>query len=403
MPARLHIFGLTPEALRDHLTTQGMPAFRAKQVLEWVYHHGVADPRQMTNISGRDRAKLADSLEFVQGTVLREQQATDGTRKLLIDWRGGGEGTGIREQGTGDQTNGSTPLPLIPDPRTQNPGTNPDSQTECVMIPAVSRDSGRQRRTACVSSQIGCPVGCKFCASGLGGLDGNLSAGQIVQQVWQLGNLPGVGGISNVVFMGMGEPLANFEAVTAAAKIMTADWGLGISGRRVTISTVGIPSGIRRLAELDLAVTLAISLHAPNDAIRRRIIPWAKFVTIEQLVEAGREYFERTGREITLEYILLGGVNDQPEHARQLARVARRLRANINLIRYNEVKGLPYDRPATPDVQRFQAILREAGVNTHIRASRGRDIAAACGQLRHEHQHQTPRLAATQPTPATSP
>jgi len=415
MPDRPHIFGLTPDALRDHLATLGMPAFRAKQVLEWVYRHGVADPRQMTNLSVADRGKLADSLDFVQGTVLREQRATDGTRKLLIDWRGGGEAAGIREQGAGDQTKGSTPLPLIPDPGTQNPGTNPDSQTECVMIPAVSQASGKARRTACVSSQIGCPVGCRFCASGLGGLDGNLTPGKIVQQVWQLGRLPrelpgelpggfagelpgelpGVNGITNVVFMGMGEPLANFEAVTAATKIMMADWGLGISGRRITVSTVGIPSGIRRLAELDLPVTLAISLHAPNDDIRRQIIPWAKFVSIDQLIESGRYYFERTGREITLEYILLGGVNDQPDHARQLARVARRLRANINLIRYNEVKGLPYDRPATPDVQRFQAILREAGVNTHIRASRGRDIAAACGQLRHEHHQEAPRLAAT--------
>jgi 23S rRNA (adenine2503-C2)-methyltransferase len=393
MPDRPHIFGLTPEALRDHLDSLGMPAFRAKQVLAWVYRHGVADPRQMTNLSAADRAKLVESLDFVQGTVLREQQATDGTRKLLIDWKGGGEGPGFRDQGS--ENNGGTRLPLIPDPRT----LNPDSQTECVMIPAVSQDSGRQRRTACVSSQIGCPVGCRFCASGLGGLDGNLTAGQIVQQVWQLGQLPGVEGITNVVFMGMGEPLANFEAVTAATTIMMASWGPGISGRRITISTVGVPSGIRRLAEMDLPVTLAISLHAPNDEIRRQIIPWAKFVTIDQLVEAGRFYFECTGREITLEYILLGGLNDQPDHARQLARVAKRLRANINLIRYNEVKGLPFDRPATPDVQRFQAILRQAGVNTHIRASRGRDIAAACGQLRHEHQPEAPRPAAPHSAP----
>ncbi len=385
MPDRPHIFGLNPDTLREHLAGLGMPGFRGRQVLEWVYRHGVADPQRMMNLSVADRDKLAASLDFVQGTVLREQKATDGTRKLLIDWRGE-RGPQIADQGPGPNADGNRSLPLFPAPRTLPPGTNSDAHTECVMIPAVSQESGKARRTACVSSQIGCPVGCKFCASGLGGLDGNLTAGQIVQQVWQLGNLPGVDGMTNVVFMGMGEPLANFEAVTAAARTMMADWGLGISGRRITISTVGVPSGIRRLAELDLPVTLAISLHAPNDDIRRQIIPWAKFVTIDQLVEAGAYYFKRTGREVTLEYILLGGLNDQPDHARELARVARRLRANINLIRYNEVKGLPFDRPATADVQRFQAILREAGVNTHIRASRGRDIAAACGQLRHEHQ-----------------
>lgn len=442
MTDRPHIFSLTPETLREHVAALGMPAFRAKQVLEWVYRHGVADPHRMTNLPAGDRQTLADTLTFVQGTVLQEQLASDGTRKLLIDWQGREQEPGVRRQGSGgrDQGSGREPeasamrLPLVPDPRS----TSPDTQTECVMIPAVSQDSGKARRTACVSSQIGCPVGCKFCASGLGGLDGNLTAGQIVQQVWQLGTLPppeaespkadppeaaspqaaspqavspqadrsrpaSTGSthtqrITNVVFMGMGEPLTNFEPVAAAARTMMADWGLGISGRRITLSTVGIPSGIRRLAELDLPVTLAISLHAPNDDIRRQIIPWAKFVTIDQLIDAGVYYFQRTGREVTLEYILLGTLNDQPEHARELARVARRLRANINLIRYNEVKGLPYQRPASDDVQRFQTILRDAGVNTHIRASRGRDIAAACGQLRHEH---TPAPGSNAPAPGS--
>ncbi len=159
---------------------------------------------------------------------------------------------------------------------------------------------------------------------------------------------------------------------------------MNLSARKITVSTVGVPAGIRKLADLDLPVTLAISLHAPNDDIRKQIIPWAEFVTIEHLLDAGRAYFDKTGREITLEYILLGGLNDQPSHARELAGLTRRLRCNINLIRYNEVAGLPFLRPDDGDVQQFQAVLREAGVNVHIRASRGRDIAAACGQLRHE-------------------
>lgn len=252
------------------------------------------------------------------------------------------------------------------------------------MIPAEAWEGGRSRKTACVSSQVGCPVGCRFCASGLGGLDGNLTAGQIVEQVWRLGSLPGVERISNVVFMGMGEPLANFSAVTQAIQTLMADWALGISGRRLTVSTVGLPAQIRRLAELDLPITLAISLHAPNDELRRSIIPWAEFVTIAEILQAGRYYFDRTGREVTLEYILLGGVNDQAEHARELVNVVRQLRANVNLIRYNQVNGLPYERPGDQSVRRFQEILLAGKVNVHIRASRGRDIAAACGQLRHE-------------------
>ncbi len=372
-----------------------MPRFRGRQVLEWVYRKGVADPQRMTNLSQPDRDAIQSAIEFQRGQVLRHERASDGTQKLLIDWGAGlvlgGAGgrddlAGTPPSGDGGRSGSRSALPVIG----ERAGSGRAAQTECVMIPATSKDSGRARKTACVSSQIGCPVGCKFCASGLGGLDGNLTAGQIVQQAWQLGQLPGVAGVTNVVFMGMGEPLANFEAVTRAARIMIAAWGLGISGRRVTISTVGVPSGIRRLAELDLPVTLAISLHAPNDRIREQIIPWAQFVTIQQLIDAGRYYFEKTGREVTLEYILLGGVNDQVEHARELVAVAGRLRANVNLIRYNEVRGLPFNRPDSGDVHAFQDTLRGGGINTHIRASRGRDIAAACGQLRHEHAQTSP-------------
>ncbi|MCA9303925.1 MAG: 23S rRNA (adenine(2503)-C(2))-methyltransferase RlmN, partial [Phycisphaerales bacterium] len=187
-------------------------------------------------------------------------------------------------------------------------------------------------------------------------------------------------------FMGMGEPLANFKPVMHAVRTIAAPWGMGIGARKITISTVGMHKAIEKLAdELDLPVTLALSLHAPNDDLRRQLIPWADFTTIEQLIHACSAWFDKTGREITLEYILLAGVNDQPEHAEELAVVAKKLRANINLIRYNEVKSLAFKRPDTDDVHRFQHILRERGLNVHIRASRGRDIAAACGQLRHEH------------------
>ncbi len=362
MDHKPHLFDLTPDTFGELIAGWGMPSYRTEQVLEWVYQHGITDPDGMTNLGRAERQVLAQRLCFVQGRTIGRELATDGTQKLLIDWSMDESADGL---GALDVLQGGSA-----------------SQTECVMIPA---DEAKTRRTACISSQIGCPVGCKFCASGLGGLDGNLTAGQIVQQAWQLGRLSGVGRVSHIVFMGMGEPLANFEQVTRAVRTLIAPWGLGISGRRITVSTVGLPAQIRRLAELNLPITLAISLHAPNDTLRRELIPWAKSVTIDQLVDAGRYYFEKTGREVTLEYILLGGINDQPPHAEELAQVAKRLRSNVNLIRYNQVRGLPYQRPEDADVLRFQKLLRTAGTNCHIRASRGRDIAAACGQLRHEH------------------
>ena len=374
---RPHFFDQTPETLEGLFRGWGLARYRAAQVIDWVYAKGVADPREMTNLADRDRVMLVERMRFLDGAVVRHQRATDGTQKLLVDWSLAPAAPGASEASAALNVLGSPP-------------GNPATQTECVMIPSTSAASGKQRRTACISSQVGCPVGCKFCASGLGGLDGNLTAGQIVQQAWQLAHDPNVvqssdgSGISNIVFMGMGEPMANLRSVLPAIRTLAADWGMGLSARKITVSTVGVPAGIRKLADLDLPVTLAISLHAPNDTIRKQIIPWAEFVTIEQLTDAGRAYFDKTGREITLEYILLGGLNDQPEHAHELARVTKRLRSNVNLIRYNEVAGLPFVRPADGDVIAFQSVLQHAGVNTHIRASRGRDIAAACGQLRHE-------------------
>ncbi|MHB1156774.1 MAG: 23S rRNA (adenine(2503)-C(2))-methyltransferase RlmN [Phycisphaerales bacterium] len=373
--APTHFFDLTRESLLAWCADRRMPRFRADQLLKWVYERGIIAPDQMTDFSKADRAMLASQMTFTTGRIVQHQLATDGTQKLLVDWA-------------------------------------PRLQTECVMIPATSKISGKLRRTACISSQVGCPVGCKFCASGLGGLDDNLTAGKIVEQVWWLNAISDCGlliadcktaapatppfnpqsaipnpqsKITHVVFMGMGEPLSNFNAVTAAVKTLNAEWGFNLSGRRITISTVGLPAQIRRLADqLDVPVTLAISLHAPNDELRRQLIPWASFTTIAQILEAGQYYFEKTGREVFLEYILLRHVNDQPEHARELAQVAKTLRARVNLIRYNEVKGMPFGRPDSDDVITFQQLLQQQGVNTHIRASRGRDIAAACGQLRHE-------------------
>ncbi len=348
-----HILDLTPEGLGAWCAEVGLPAFRAKQILQWVYERGCVSAEAMTNLSKVDRQLLEESFFFRSGAVVADQLATDDTRKLLVQWR---------------EPEAEALLPIV----------DPGKRTECVMIPADGR------RTACISSQVGCPVGCRFCASGLDGLAGNLSAGRIVEQVLLLQALVGER-ISNVVFMGMGEPLANFGPVVQALRTLTSPLGLNIGARKITVSTVGMPQAIRRLAdELDLQVTLALSLHAPNDEVRRSLIPWAEYATIAELLAACRYYFERTGREVTLEYTLIHQVNDRPEHAKELGQIARSLRAHVNLIRYNEVPSLPFGRPVHSDVHRFQKVLQSAGVRAHIRASRGRDIAAACGQLKRE-------------------
>ena len=197
--------------------------------------------------------------------------------------------------------------------------------------------------------------------------------------------------INNIVFMGMGEPLANHANVMQALRVLHDPKCFNIGARRMTISTVGVPPKMRQLAEEELPLNLAISLHAPNEPLRKQLIPWAEHFALPEILDAARYYFDRTGREITLEYILLSGVNDRPEHARELARLCRTLRANVNLIRYNEVEGLPSLRPKGQDVIRFQEILRAAGVNAHVRKSRGRDIDAACGQLRRKEQESRER------------
>jgi 23S rRNA (adenine2503-C2)-methyltransferase len=347
IPSRLDFFSLLPGELDDVLASWGWPAFRAQQVRDWVYVKGVADPGKMSNLSKADREWLAERVSFVTSDVTRRQDSTDGTQKLLLTWPNG-------------------------------------SNAETVMIP------DGDRRTACVSSQVGCPVGCKFCASGLEGVKGNLTAGQIVEQVFRLNEslFPKGERISNVVFMGMGEPLSNYANVMKAIRILHDPKCFNIGGRRITVSTVGVPAKMRDLAAEDLPLNLAISLHAPTETLRKTLIPWAEHFAMPEILSAAKFYFDQTGREVTLEYILLSGVNDRPEHARELAKVCKKIRANVNLIRYNEVQTLPYKRPLAEDVVRFQEILRDAGVNAHVRKSRGRDIDAACGQLRRKEQQQ---------------
>lgn len=339
----------------DELAVEwGWPAFRGKQIRDWVYTKNIADPSQMTNLSKADQRLLAERVAFVRSEIASHQRSADGTQKLLLTWANG-------------------------------------SNAEAVMIPDGAR------RTACVSSQVGCPVGCKFCASGVAGVKGSLGAGQIVEQIFRLnGLLAGAGErINHVVFMGMGEPLANYSNVIQAIRVMHDMQAFNIGARKITISTVGVPSKMRALAHEELPLNLAISLHAPNETLRKQLIPWAEHFALEDILDAARYYFDRTGREITLEYILLSHVNDRPQHARELAKLCKTLRANVNLIRYNEVAGLGFTRPASEDVVRFQEVLRGAGINAHVRRSRGRDIDAACGQLRRKKQEESASASQT--------
>ena len=341
MSEKANFFSLEPEEMDRLFLEWNWARYRGPQVRQWVYHTLRADPQGISNLSKMDRKALDERLDFSLGEVVLRQQSADGTWKILVKF-------------------------------------GPDALAEAVVIP------DGVRRTACISSQIGCPVGCRFCASGLNGLKKSLSAGQIVQQIFLLNQILSEKKerITNIVFMGMGEPLANYANVMRAVRIIHHPECFNIGARKITISTVGVPEKMRELAKENLPLNLAISLHAPNEALRKELIPWAEHFALADILDAARFYFVQTGREVTLEYILLSAVNDKPEQARQLAAVCKTLRANVNLIRYNEVEGLGFMRPKGEDVVRFQEILRERGVNAHVRKSRGRDIDAACGQLK---------------------
>jgi len=327
---------MTLPQLRAAAEQFGQKPYRADQLADWVYHKGVADPAEMTNVPNA----FAKQFDILTSRIAGRTDSTDGTIKLLIALADG-------------------------------------EHVETVLIPAGDR------ATACVSTQAGCAMGCRFCASTLGGLRRNLSAEEILQQLLHL-RAAGGRRITNVVFMGMGEPLANYNATVSAVRAIVDPDRFGLSARHVTVSTLGLPAKIRRLAREDLPITLAISLHAPNDTLRRELIPAAAATTLEQILAAAEKFYQARHREVTLEYLLLAGVNDTNLCADGLGRIAKRLRCNVNLIRYNPVEGLPYQRPSQTRVDNFAGRLRRAGVNAHIRRSRGLDASAACGQLRRQ-------------------
>lgn len=332
--AHPRLLDLKPEELKRTVEALGFPGYRARQLQDWIFGKSVTDPERMSNLP----EGFADRFAVLTSRVVQKQKSRDKTVKLLLELEDG---------------------PCI----------------ESVMIP-----SGR-RNTACVSSQAGCAMRCAICASGLNGLQRDLRSGEILEQVLHLQRESGRR-ITNVVFMGMGEPLANYDAVMAAVRALIDPERFALSARHVTISTVGIPDRIRRLSLEDIPITLAISLHAADDALRRRLIPASEGTSIEEIAAAAKEFQLSRNRRLTLEYTLIQGVNDAPRQAEKLARLARRLRAMVNLIRYNRVGPLPFESPSEEALADFAQRLEKAGVNVQIRRSRGADKDAACGQLR---------------------
>jgi 23S rRNA (adenine2503-C2)-methyltransferase len=330
----------SPDELRAWFAARGQPAMRVKQVRGGILARRAESFEQMTDLPRTLRAELAAEFEPLGSRVSRHLVSLDGTHKLLLDLADG-------------------------------------KQLECVLI------QEENRRTACVSTQVGCGMGCVFCASGLNGLERNLSAGEILEQLVRVRNLTAPGErLTHVVVMGMGEPLANLDNLLAALETAGDPDGLGIGARHVTISTVGLPAKIRRLADLGKQYHLAVSLHAPNDALRNQIVPTNEAVGIRDVLDAADYFFRTTGRQVTFEYILLGGLNDTVSHGRELGRLLHGRKAHVNLIPWNAVEGLPFREPTPEGRTAFIEALRKSGVSVTVRKRRGADIDAACGQLR---------------------
>lgn len=328
-------------SLAAWLQDRSLPKYRAKQILGWIYQRRAESFEAMTDLPKGLRSELDAAFDFYRTKTIATQNSEDGTQKLLLQLPDGG-------------------------------------RIECVLL----RDG--PRRSICVSSQVGCAMGCVFCASGLDGVERNLTRGEILEQMLKLQRLlPAEERLSHIVMMGMGEPLANLPRVLDALSVAKdSEIGLGISPRRITISTVGLPQSIDKLAEDKSPYHLAISLHAPNDTLRNQLVPVNKKIGIASILEAADRYFDATGRRLTFEYVLLKDLNDSQQCAEQLVKLLRGRTAMLNVIPYNPVPGLPYETPTAEVIHQFRRILMEAGINVMFRQRKGDDIQAACGQLR---------------------
>ena len=351
---KINLLGLDKKAMQDFFLSIGEKPYRADQVLKWIHFNGTQDFSAMTNISKDLRVKLAELTEIVTPQVIFEKAASDGTYKWLLRLADG-------------------------------------NCIETVYIPEKTRG------TLCISSQVGCVLNCDFCSTGKQGFNRNLTTAEIMSQVWiavrKLSKNAGVHDhhVTNVVLMGMGEPLLNFDNVVPALHLMLDDFAYGLSKRRVTVSTAGVVPVMYQLKAVS-DVALAVSLHAPNDELRNKLVPLNKKYPLSELMATCREYFKQDDRRsITMEYVMLDGINDQPEHARQLIRILDGVRAKMNLIPFNPFPNTDYQRSDMETILRFRDILMKAGLNTTIRRTRGDDIDAACGQLVGEVKDRTRR------------
>ena len=344
---RTNLLGLPPAALEAFVVGLGEKPFRARQLLTWIYKRRIGDFAAMTDLGKDLRARLTEVAEVRVPEIASEHASSDGTRKWLLK---AGEFNGRAQA------------------------------IETVFIPEVGRG------TLCISSQVGCALDCSFCSTGAQGFNRNLETHEIVGQVWLASQALGVGpagerAITNVVLMGMGEPLANYRAVLPALQIFMDDSGFDLSRRRVTLSTSGLVPQIYKLAE-DTNVALAVSLHAPNDALRDRLVPINRRHPIKELLEACWHYLDaQNGRSITFEYVMLEGINDAPEHARELVKLLVGRDAKVNLIPFNPFPGTAYRRSSIEVIAQFRDYLNTHGVTATVRRTRGDDIDAACGQL----------------------
>jgi 23S rRNA (adenine2503-C2)-methyltransferase len=334
------ITDLSRAELADRCTQHGELAFRAEQIRRWIFGKRVSSFEEMHDLPKPLRAALVAEFRLFASSIDRHLVSSDGTEKLLLRLADG----------------------------------NP---IECVLM----REP--ERRTVCLSTQVGCAMGCVFCASGLLGLTRNLSKGEIIDQVLRLDRLlePDER-ITNVVVMGIGEPLANLKALLPAMETLNEKGGLGLGARRITISTVGLPEKIRELARSGKPFNLAVSLHAPEDELRTRLVPVNDRIGIAEILEATDEYFRITGRRVTFEYVLLGGINDSADQAKRLARLLAGRGSHVNLIPMNSVSELSYAEPSSARTAAFVDILAQAGIAATVRKRKGADIDAACGQLR---------------------
>lgn len=353
---RAYLLDWTTEELSSWLVARGLPKFRASQIQRWIYQRRAKRFDEMTDLPKDLRLLLDEHFDLFRTTTAVHQQAADGTEKLLLQLADGG-------------------------------------RIECVLL----RDG--PRRSICVSSQVGCAMGCVFCASGLDGVERNLSRGEILEQMLKLQHLLDADErLSHIVMMGMGEPLANLPRVLAALSVAKdSELGLGISPRRITISTVGLPPAIDKLAASDAPYHLAISLHAPNDPLRNRLVPVNQTIGIQSILDAADRYFAKTKRRLTFEYVLLGGLNDSMQCARELVQLLRSRTAMLNVIPYNPVPGLPYETPTPSAILQFRKTLLDGGVNAMFRQRKGDEIQAACGQLRRLRERE-PQVVSIQPT-----